>query len=224
MALFRPGFLGTVSGKLGGLEFSSGRASSYVRRGKLTCNRQSRAQLEQRAAMAFQLAFWQAYNPWDRWAWNTFAAAVTKTNRLGVRRPISGYQSFMTFAPLSWHMQANSCPVPPALPTCNSPFAMSLDFQTTPDYSISYDGFQPGTAPHARFWGARHLSVSLDTQPRVWTLLDWNDLGSSPADLTNMFITALGEPPVGEIVGIRVIWYSELAMHSPPSWTITTVY
>ena len=224
MALIAQGPLGSVSGKLGALEFARGRSSATVKCSKSTVRRHSTAAREAQAAMSEQRAAWQALNVFDKLAWCTAAAAILRTNRLGAQRTISGYNLYMAQAPLARHMGSTYIDSPPIFPSFEQPLDLALDPNSGGAFIVS---FAPPTCPafyHTLWYGCRHAPLSLSTTPKRWTQLGWIDTSSEVQDITAIWTATLGMPPPGEYIAVTCSLWSKRVVHSPRSWCLAQVY
>ena len=95
MAIFVPGAtVGAISGNLGGVVFEAGGNGNVIKTRGMATNKLSQKQLAQRAKYQDTLNRWYAISEETRATWNRTARSFSITNRLGITRPISGWQLF----------------------------------------------------------------------------------------------------------------------------------
>jgi hypothetical protein len=101
MAIFRPSpLIGDISGALGATIFyTGGRAGTIGTRPQFTPPITYESQKRQLGLHQYQTA-WRAQTDAYQASWRTFAQSFPWTNRLNIRRPLSGYSAF-----LSYHLQ-----------------------------------------------------------------------------------------------------------------------
>lgn len=96
MALFTPGVLAGISGKIGGLVFSHGAGGPYIRTAGLVTNPNTPQQQAVRAILAQLTSLWvDTLTDAEREAWATYAANVTLPNRLGAQRNVSAMNMYV---------------------------------------------------------------------------------------------------------------------------------
>lgn len=97
--LFKSTLLAQTSGSVDGLTFAHNRGGRYVRRRAIPVNPSTPLQVSRRTAMADLVVSWQALTAEQRTAWDTYAANVPTTNRLGESINLTGQQ---------WYIACNS--------------------------------------------------------------------------------------------------------------------
>lgn len=112
-----------LSGSMDGITASHNRGGSYLRSRVVPVDPMSEQQLLMRAAMSDVSTAWRDMNASQRSAWNTYAASITTTNRIGDRRTLTGRQAWSQFA-LPQYQQVEALDhgravsvTPPAYPT-----------------------------------------------------------------------------------------------------------
>lgn len=106
MAIMVPGpLVSAVSGRVGGVTFAVGRGGHTIKRTGIVMARRSAAALAVKARVARLGLAWAALTSDQRKAWNAFGARIPSTSRLGVRRQMTGYQ---TFAWCNWGFTAGT--------------------------------------------------------------------------------------------------------------------
>lgn len=129
MAIIRPGSLvGAISGALGGAVFANTRAGLIVRpRGVRTGQAGAQLSLVQ-GSVGRVAAAWNALTDAQRAAWVTAAAARPYPNRLGVMRPLSGYQLYSMFAQEIYAGSPPAALAPPSAASIYAPTFVGVNF------------------------------------------------------------------------------------------------
>jgi len=208
MAIFRPaGFVGAISGNLGGVYFTRGKAGPVIRqRNRRTRNTSPRA-TQIRAAFAFFRLHWRLLTPNQRTAWRIAAESVPFTNRLGLKSSLSGYHLFIKINTKGRVPAAGPIPQP----LTNPPTLVTAPPFTFTNFSVSSAGGATVTAaepiPSAyeevRFYGARTFS----TAPRA-SWYSFRDSGSQPLIAGDISIPRwnqdIGIPDEGEQCWVQI--------------------
>lgn len=87
-----------LSGSLDGLTASHNRGGQYFRERVIPVDPDTEQQEFCRAAMADLATAWNNMTEDQREAWNSYAATITTTNRIGDRRTLTGRQAWSQFA------------------------------------------------------------------------------------------------------------------------------
>lgn len=94
MALFKSD-VGEVSGKIGGKVYARNRGGTYIRGWAKPTNPNSSSQQRARSDFGDAVAAWSGLTVLQRAAWETYAANVAMTNRLGETVYLTGQQHFV---------------------------------------------------------------------------------------------------------------------------------
>lgn len=85
-----------IRGSIGGTVFSRNRFGNYIRARTTPVNPQSTRQNVIRAAIMFLAPYWSGtLTQLQRDAWEVYAAAITRTNKLGGQIKLTGYNMFI---------------------------------------------------------------------------------------------------------------------------------
>ncbi len=96
MAIFSPGVLAGVSGKIGGLVFSHNAGGPYIRNKGLVTNPNTPKQQAVRALLAQLTSLWvDTLTAAQRDGWTNYAANVPLINRLGQARNVSALNQYV---------------------------------------------------------------------------------------------------------------------------------
>ena len=95
MAIFKPSSLvSIVSGTIGGVTYCYTRGSQVARQPKRYHDQDTALQLAERRRIAWTTELWRECTDSQRQAWGAAARIMARTNRLGEKRVISGFQLF----------------------------------------------------------------------------------------------------------------------------------
>jgi hypothetical protein len=209
MAIFTAsGVVGSVSGRLGGVVFAGAKSGPVVRARGRRVGGETDAALVARTSRVRIARAWQALSDGERRAWGLYAAAFPGSNRLGVRRQVSGWQVYSQYVGLVYNGDAPASLVPPQVLPGYAPTRLAPYFLEGGPYAVSVTGtraallttfelcyLQRGLAP-VQTTGFQRLR-RLPTIVRSVSTQDWGD-----ADTLERF-------PVydGLRVGVRGRWY-----------------
>ena len=106
--------VGGISGRVGGVVFAGGRSGAVLKAaGRRVGGDTQRARLAQSVPDGVATA-WNALTDQQRGAWRTAAASVTRTNRLGMGRQISGWQLYWSVCATRYGASPPAAFLPPA--------------------------------------------------------------------------------------------------------------
>lgn len=98
MAISREGpIVGQISGAIGGVVFNAGSRSGVISKRPPPNPTVSNEQRRRHGFLQIAQAKWRAGTDAQRSLWNSFASTLPWTNRLSIRRPISGYTAWLSF-------------------------------------------------------------------------------------------------------------------------------
>jgi hypothetical protein len=83
-----------MSGSMGGVTAATNRGGQYFRKRSIPTNPRSPAQHTVRTIFGGSASTWQRIGSANQAAWNAYGASVTRINRLGVPRNLSGFNWF----------------------------------------------------------------------------------------------------------------------------------
>ena len=205
MAIFRASaVVGSISGTIGTTTFVHTGASKVIRRRPNKTDPQSPKQLLQRVRLRVVQNRWPQLTAAQRQAWITRALIFTATNRLGVQRPISGWQYFL---------KINLLQLSAALPLVDAP---PLGFVTQPLESAAWTNLQaalllltavipgPAPAPSIQVFAQRSFSVNQQLSWENLTLLGNYVNPIALYNVTAQFTALLGAPTTNEWIAARV--------------------
>lgn len=224
MAISRQGpIVGPISGTLSGAVFYQGQRSGVIGRQPHGFKADSPEQLKRQAALLKAQTKWRALPANYQLLWNTFAQTLPWHNRLGVRRPISGYNAFLSFLlQIDPHQNSGqSYPTPPLGISAPTPIISGAEFTadgtciiTTQAPTALYT-FERLYLRTLRQYGPRTAptrTTYIGALERTATDLDWNTI-STPLD--GMFKT-------GDQLELRIFWMVAWNWPSQRARIITT--
>ncbi len=207
MAIITAGALaGGISGNLGSINFASTSAGFVARTRPAHTNKKTQKQLFRQARYALFVTQWRALSSNNKQSWNTQAAQVPFTNRLGQTFYLSGFQYFMTTR-LDFEFDvtdADPFPLEPIHPS--PPTSMTADFTEGGPMDITLV-LPPGTPIlSARLYVSRTMSVHVPASFRSWTYaeaLTYTTL-TLERNWNGKILTWVGELRQGEVVGLKI--------------------
>lgn len=202
--------VGPISGKLGGGVFYQGARSGVIANTPSRSPSASDEQLTRRAALGRARDLWNQLTPTHKRLWGTFAATLPWSNRLGVRRPLSGYLAFLSYAlQIDPHQRSYATFItPPQGFSTASPAIVSAAFHANGSCILTT---QAPPAGHTfeylylrtmRQYGSRTApgrTTYIGALQRWGTSLEWN---TPYTPLNGLF-------PAGESLQIRIYWMSD---------------
>ena len=205
MAIFRASaVVGAISGTIGSTTFVHTGASKVVRRRPNKTDAQSPKQLLQRVRLRVVQNLWPTLTAAQRQAWITHALIFSASNRLGVQRPISGWQYFLKINLLQLSADLTLTIIPP------------LGFVTQPLESAAWTNLQaalllltavipgPAPSPAVQVFAQRSFSVNQQLSWTNLTLLGNYINAIALYNVTADFIALLGTPGTNEWIAARV--------------------
>ncbi len=225
MAIFKPSaILTAISGALGGQVFVQARGANVIRH--RPAGKGGRSPRHEIAASAFVAVqrLWRTLSDEQRAAWRSFARDYPSTNRLGIRRPLSAYQSFVRFnIRLGQHRDGLTTPVPRVLHSTDIPASMSVTASASGDILLDFDpdAIPPDYTP--LLYGATKSRTSIPAFYNNWRFIaTFTTDGTAPGDINAWWATAWPHPVAGQDVALRADFYSGLMVRSA-SFTATTI-
>ena len=139
-------------------------------------------------------------------AWRTYAAQVPRSNRLGITRFLSGYQTFLKI-----NLQANawrigSPDLPPVLPLF--PITESVSFVFSVSSGLIMTTF-PTTSPNSNMgglYGRPLYRTSTAKFSNTYRLLDFiTDRPESPSNVTDAWESVYALPVLNQAIALRIV-------------------
>ncbi len=131
--------VGSISGNVGGASFANSKSGPVVRQPRRPTHNASATQDAQQVNLLTQINRWRDLSALDRAAWNAAGAQRPFTNRLGIARPLTGYQYFLK---LNLNVEID---LPPD--TAADTTAVTITFQSSiaTEIDIIFTGIPPFT-------------------------------------------------------------------------------
>ncbi len=116
MAIFETSsVVASISGKLNGVVFVNSKRAKVLRKTPTTTKGHSQDQVKIQADFLFINRQWQELTDNERLQWRRAAELVPTSNRLGVRRPLTGHQFFISENTRIYFQRIDIQEAPPAL-------------------------------------------------------------------------------------------------------------
>lgn len=220
--LFRGLMVTDLSGTLDGLVASRNRYGPYFRNHVIPTDPATEQQLKIRAAMADVQNAWRAMTDAQRSAWNSYAAGLTTTNRIGARHTLTGYAAWSQFA-LPQYQQVEALDpgrvvtvTPPAFPTADFTTAPSITLPDLTHFTLTWtdDGTWEGSTSPADgiivHTGRPHTALRNWYQgPFIPTHWIESDEGSPPTSPLTLSIPVALQPASGQALDFRLRLFRE---------------
>lgn len=224
MAISRQGpIVGPISGLLSGAVFYQGARSGAIGRQPTPAPSASQEQHRRRAALLTAQSKWRGLHDLQHKLWNTFAATLPWSNRLGVRRPISGYNAYLSYLlQIDPHQASgNTYPQPPLGISAPVPIIATALFHASGSCIITTQAppamflYERLTIRTMRQYGPRTApgrTTYIGALERTGAALEWNTIYTP---LNNLF-------QAGEQLQLTIYWMIEWNWPSQRASIITT--
>lgn len=206
MAIFSTGVgIGAISGNVGGANFVNARGSKIIRKTRRPSPNNTAAQQKQQIKMAIFVRKWRELEEDERTAWATYAANRPASNRIGVSRQLSGYQSF-----LKYFMFANTggvenqfLPRIDLQPQFLSNFRLNLSLAA--NLLLEWDSPIPGAAKSVRAYARPLYRTTTGSYNGNYTFVA-EEFGAGDAlPMVDGFEDNWGLPQIGQVIAVRAI-------------------
>ncbi len=227
MAIIRVGPLaGAISGNLGGQNFVNGRAGPYVRTRLKRINKATQRQHAHQARYQTTVIRWRTLTDDQRNAWRTASRNLFRSNRLGTRRPISGFQLYVQHNLASPDLVFVQTTPPHILLRTNAPEDLILTASATGPINLTWYANTPPISSSVFTSAARSVSTRQPFHVHNWLLLGVSSTlpGARGGTITTRFDAALGHPFEGEVISVKVAFRHPNYMTSfyVPASTVVT--
>jgi hypothetical protein len=131
MAISRPGVLvSAISGTVGGAVFHQGARSGVIAKPARIQKSTSNLTAMKERNFLFHQRKWIGYGGTVKKSWEVFASNMPWKNRLGLRRPISGYNAYMAYALAADPLAVSGTTIlnPPNWNTTQNPIMITASF------------------------------------------------------------------------------------------------
>lgn len=225
MAISRQGtVVGPISGALGGVVFYQGARSGVIGTRPHTVQTSTPQQRQRQRALLSVQTSWRAASEEGRNIWRSFAASLPWSNRLGVRRPLSGYNACLSYMLQIYPTMEGDPQIdpPPRGTSYKTPTIVSLSFTAGGRCRITtsnIDGifaFEYLTLRLLRQYGPRTSpgqTIYVGRKTRYGIYLDWEtEIASAGIALQ-----------AGDVVQARIYWHGGFQWPSQRATAQTTV-
>jgi len=207
MALITPGPLITkISGRVGSLIFEAGGNGPIIKTRGFKVKKKTKYELLARNRLQRAATTWAALSANHRTGWSRTAKLFSSTNRLGIRRPLSGWQLFCRVVIEQWPSDANY-EVPEAfIGAAPPPSIVSVSMGQSADWTVTVDAPVAAGSQSIYIHIARpRKMIPLRAYYRYFKVLG-ADLGSQVFRFRNYSIhdPRLDDAIVGEILHLKV--------------------
>lgn len=217
-----------ASGKVGGNVFARNKSGAYVRQWAKPTNPNTVRQSEVRTMLAGSASAWRGLTPAQQAGWDTLAATVTRTNRLGEAYTPTGRQIFIeSFMNLTKTF---------ITPLTNAPLEFSgPDYEVAGTYTAeetvagTLSTFELSVNPAMADTTVVVQATKPFTSPKGNYTNDYRQLNgyapSATIDLLTDYGTAFGTAmPVGSVIAVRMALLNKLTgVQSPWAYDTLTV-
>lgn len=211
MAKIRPGGLvGQISGSIGGDTFSRNKGGPYVRNRAIPVTSTTDAAMAAKNRLALASQQWQALQPSERLAWETWAQQRTITDRLGEQIQLSGHQSFVTTRTRQELSGDPLIDLPPVLPPPTGLTELSVDATFAAETLAVDVTFAPELSVNTRLWiwAAATASAGVNYVQNLLRLVAVTDANeSSPYDVGPEMLARLGDIELDYTVHVQAQVY-----------------
>lgn len=206
MAIYTPGpVVGAISGNLGGVSFVNGKGSKVIRHAR-RAGRQANAQTALASSLTARFArAWSGLTDLHRASWNTYAANRTHSNRLGVDRPLSGYQEWMKRGLQVTRNAPFLDPNPPADITSPGLFDWILSAGVVDGVLLDFTNPTGPGFVRAHFYGRPLFRSTIPAFNNSWRFFGFNTTVTEQYDLTALWTSTFGDLREDQVIAVRVL-------------------
>lgn len=225
MAIIKPSALvQSLSGRIGGATFAQTKYGITLRTNPQKTKKETARAQRQRNRYRQQVNRWNRLSEDDRAAWRISAANLAFPNRLGIHRPISGFNLFMKV-----FMQGDALFFPPGAPqvfsgTTAPPNVLAFTCVSGGAKQITFSTLTGSPSPWAVVAASRPITQSPVNRFRIWKTLGVFPIVTSPLTITTVWNAAVGDPQPGETVAVKFrLWDFDAArLPSTDTQAVTT--
>lgn len=217
MALVKPGPLVTaISGTVGGVTFAQGRRSTIARPTPPPLPNTSTKQLKRQAQAYNVVREWQTLTAEQKAAWEAAGAALTVSNRIGTRAPLSGYSYFRRVNMLNALVGLILRDAIQAPEVADQPLGPVLSIGAGPTMDVDFDNSSPYVA-NFMFYGALHYRSTPTSTLGPFTFIGTEaSLISNTIDITTLWQSVFPFPKVGQFYAVKMIPFDHRTLPGAP--------
>jgi hypothetical protein len=206
MAIFETGaVVGSISGDVGGASFVNSRGSKVVRKNRRPSPVNTEQQLQAQNRVAEYAHKWTTISAADKKAWQTYATNRPKSNRLGVSRQLSDYQSFMQYNLARQAVTTTPPDEPPINFTKQEMYNYTATSSVTSGIIVSFDTFDLLAGKSVIVYGRNLYRKTVPTQNNHWTTIGVFFTTATEFDITTEWNAILGTPQREQVIAIKIV-------------------
>ena len=210
MTIFKAGpLVQAASGSIAATTFVNAKGTPVIRRKALRTNRATQAQTNHRAILAQLGQLWAALSDPQRQAWGIAAALRPFRNALGLPFTLNGWQLFAKLNTLTISSDLPRYADPPIMIQSKPPKTTTIEFDTSPNYHVSWTTYLPESVDRVIVYGSRPVTSRPKKQFYNWRLITGGIGTFFTIDVTDEWISILGQMAEGETFALELIlWLS----------------
>lgn len=224
MAIIRAsGILSAISGKLGGQVFVNGRGSAIVRHRPATQGGRSRNHEAAAQRLVKAQRLWAPLSDDNKASWRNFAVQFPVMNRLGQRRPLSGFQAFVRFNVRLQMFNGFTVSAPTSSHLTFVPESISVTASASGDILIDFDPTVAAPFYNPLVYGATLSRGTIPPNYRNWRFLGtFTYDGAVPSSINAFWDPVWPHPVEGQDIAIRADFHTPLLILAG-SFTAATI-
>lgn len=207
MAIYATGpLIGSISGDVGGINFANARGSKIIRVKKRRVHLKKDRQLNAQTLLQNTIHEWQALTVRQKNAWRTYAISIPINNRLGISRPLSGYQQFLRIN--LWLLSIGRPSITPPPRSVPPPIIFNVNFTAgvASGIDMSYEGNPPHETLQGVFYGQRLFKNNLVKFNNSWRFIALLQLlTGTPSSLDVFWLFQYPLPILDEVIALRFV-------------------
>lgn len=224
MALIASGpVAGRISGNLAGVNFVATTKAAYVRQARRRSGLRSQSQLESRAHLEYIHRQWLDSDEQTRAAWRAAAQHMLFPNRLGVKRPISGFQLAVAY----YAALPSDFPTIPFVPplTYRIPASREItcSFTAGAAYNVSLEHPAPIPLAYHKLYGSRPVRNREMASYKYWRVIGSTPQATGTNDWSTKWDAVFGPLRQGEVVAVRASYIIPPVLEGPTISCAVTV-
>lgn len=206
MAIFETGVLvGSISGNVGGANFVNTSGSSVVRKTRRPSPAGKNSAGDASVVLVKFAHKWATLSELEQSAWNQYALNRPRTNRLGVSRPLNGYQSYLSYQIQREHSSSSDKDDPPVSFTPQVMNNYSLTSSVANDIVLNYDTDAPLVSKTWHLYGRNLFRGTIPAFNNSWTFISNALTTGTSFNVSGDWDDVLGLPVLGQVIALRVL-------------------
>lgn len=215
--------IGSISGRIGGVEFAQTRNGIIVRKIGPKPKPTSTYAYYSRAQFQAATQYWATLPAATRAAWAEAAKQTTRTGALGQGRTFSGFTLYLHYWLTGYWTRRSFSTLPVQPIVCAPEFLLLASFSAAGTYTLNvYPGVEAGSVSCA-VYGGPMTTLYQGARPKRLTLLTLQSRASFPINLYSAWISHWAPLQQGQSVFLEVRSYLAQRLWSGPIFATTTV-